>query len=254
VEAELVGRQYRVGEFAELTGVSVRTLHHYDQIGLLRPSGRSEGGYRLYSEEELLRLQQILTLRYLGYRLASIGALLKRPDFQVLASLRVQRTVLRDRISELERIDAALKDLIDQRVATGRWDWDLVASASAALQGGIERGDTMESYYTPEQLQQFEELRQSTPPEEIRAVEEGWTALLADLRANPDVDPASPEAQALADRWDQLTARVTAAFASKPELGAAIAENYQRDAFREVDGAPHAEDFAQIQRIKDARR
>ncbi len=249
-----MGRLYRVGEFAEITGVSVRTLHHYDQIGLLAPSGHSDGGYRLYSEEELLRLQQILTLRYLGYGLASIGALLKRPDFQVLASLRVQRGVLRDRISELERIDAALQDLIGQRVETGRWDWDLVAGASAAVQGSLQRGVTMESYYTPEQMRQFEELRQQVPPEEIRAVEEGWTALLADVRAGYELDPASPEAQRLAERWDELTQAVIQGFRGNQELLGAVRENYQRDAFSNVPGAPHAEDFAFIERIKAARQ
>jgi MerR family transcriptional regulator, thiopeptide resistance regulator len=79
-----VERRYRVGELASLTGVSVRTLHHYDQIGLLKPSAHSEGGYRLYSENELLRLQQILMLRYLGFGLVSIGTLLDRPDFEIL--------------------------------------------------------------------------------------------------------------------------------------------------------------------------
>ena len=249
-----MGRLYRVGEFAELTGVSIRTLHHYDQIGLLRPSARSDGGYRLYSGEELLRLQQILTLRYLGYSLASIRALLKRPDFQVLASLRVQRGVLRDRISELERIDAALAELIDQRTETGQWDWELVAQASATVQGSLQRGVTMESYYTPEQMRQFEELRQQVPADEIRAAEEGWTALLADVRAGRDLDPASPEAQRLADRWDELTQAVVRGFRGNQQLLGAIAENYQRDAFRNVEGAPHAEDFAFIERIKAARR
>ena len=61
-----MGRYYRVGEVATLTRVSVRTLHHYDRIGLLRPALHSAGGYRMYGESELLRLQQILTLRYLG--------------------------------------------------------------------------------------------------------------------------------------------------------------------------------------------
>src|SRR5918992_700675 len=122
-----MGRLYRVGELAEVTGVSIRTLHHYDQIGLLRPSDHSEGGYRLYSEEDLLRLQQVLTLRYLGFSLKQIRELLDRPDFDLVASMRIQSGALRDRISELERIEAALGELVDRRLATGHWAWDLVA-------------------------------------------------------------------------------------------------------------------------------
>src|SRR4051794_34061760 len=93
-------RLYRVGEVATLTRVSVRTLHHYDQIGLLRPSGYSEGGHRLYSQHDLLCLQQILTLRYLGFSLRQIKDVLEQPDFDLAASILVQRGVLRERIAE----------------------------------------------------------------------------------------------------------------------------------------------------------
>src|SRR5215210_1935341 len=116
-------RLYRVGEFAALTGVSVRTLHHYDRIGLVHPSAHSEAGYRLYSERDLLCLQQVLTLRYLGFALKQIGALLREPEFDLVASMRIQRGALRVRIAELERIDAALNALLEHRVTTGQWAW-----------------------------------------------------------------------------------------------------------------------------------
>src|SRR5919106_4750047 len=108
-----MGRYYRVGEVATLTRVSVRTLHHYDRIGLLRPALHSARGYRMYGESELLRLQQILTLRYLGFPLKQIGDLLRRDDFDLVASLLVQRQALHDRIAELERISAAIAELVE---------------------------------------------------------------------------------------------------------------------------------------------
>src|ERR687893_3253989 len=161
-----MGRYYRVGEVAALTQVSVRTLHHYDRIGLLCPALHSAGGYRMYGESELLRLQQILTLRYLGFPLKQIGELLDRADFDLVASLRVQRQVLHDRIAELERISAAIGELVDERLATGEWAWQLVIEASQAVWAGLAGGEEMmEAYYTPEQLKQFEEVRQATPPE-----------------------------------------------------------------------------------------
>src|SRR5215212_3976333 len=128
-----MGRYYRIGEVATLTRVSVRTLPHYDRIGLLRPALHSGGGYRLYGELELLRLQQILTLRYLGFPLKQIGELLDHADFDLVASLRVQHLALHDRIVELECISAAISDLIDQRLATGKWSWQLVIAASQAV-------------------------------------------------------------------------------------------------------------------------
>src|SRR5688572_10942215 len=187
-----MARNYRVGEVAALTHVSVRTLHHYDRIGLLRPALHSAGGYRLYGDAELLRLQQILTLRYLGFPLKRIGELLDRDDFDLVASLREQRQALHDRIAELERIAAAIGELVEQRLATGEWSWQLVIEASQAIGAGLTRGEeAMEAYYTPEQMAQFAEARRATPQDEIEAIEHGWTALLTEARANYDLDPAS---------------------------------------------------------------
>lgn len=134
-------RLYRVGEVAEMMQMSIRTLHHYDQIGLLRPSAHSEGGYRLYAERDLVRLQQILTLRYLGFPLKQIREIFGRPDLNLVASLRVQRRALGDRVAELQRIQASLDTLIDRRLTTGEWAWDLVAQASATVQTSLTEAD-----------------------------------------------------------------------------------------------------------------
>ena len=249
-----MGRYYRVGEVAALTHVSVRTLHHYDRIGLLRPALHSGGGYRMYGEPELLRLQQILTLRYLGFPLKRIGELLDRADFDLVASLRVQRQALHDRIAELERIAAAIGELVDQRLVTGDWAWQLVIEASQAVGAGLTRGEEMmETYYTPEQLKQFEDVRQATPPEAIEAIEQGWTTLLAEIRAAraADLDPASAEAGALADRWTELSRRTIQHFPD--DLRDAIKGNYERGAFEGNERAPQAVDFAFIERVEAAR-
>ena len=249
-----MGRYYRVGEAAALTRVSVRTLHHYDRIGLLRPATRSEGGYRLYGEDDLLRLQQILTLRYLGFPLKRIGELLDRPDFDLVASLRLQQQALHGRIAELERISAAVGELAARRLETGEWSWEHVIQASEAVGAGLTRGaDAMDALYTPEQMRQFAEARATTTEEEIAAVEQGWTELLAEARASRELDPASPEAQALGARWEALTARTMRGFERFPELQEAIKANYDRGAFEGNPLAPRAEDFAFFERIKAAR-
>jgi DNA-binding transcriptional MerR regulator len=210
---------YRVGEVATLTQVSVRTLHHYDRIGLLRPAAHSTGGYRLYGEDDLLRLQQILTLRYLGFPLKRIGELLDRPDFDLVASLRVQQQALRERIGELERISAAVGELVARRLETGEWSWEHVIEASQAVGAGLtQREKTMEAHYTPEQMKQFAAVGEAVGAEEIEAIQEAWTALLTEIRANYDLDPASPEAQALSDRADALKARTLHGYESFPEL------------------------------------
>lgn len=86
--------QYTVKQVAKLSGVSIKTLHHYDKIGLLKPSVRTEKNYRLYGEAELLRLQQILFYKELDFALKDIAALLYNPDFDTIQSLENQRIAL----------------------------------------------------------------------------------------------------------------------------------------------------------------
>jgi MerR family transcriptional regulator, thiopeptide resistance regulator len=250
-----MAQRYRVGEIAEMTGVSIRALHHYDQLGLLTPSERTEGGQRLYVAEDLGRLQQILTLRCLGFSLKQIGELLSRPEFDLVVSLRVQRQALRDRIAELERILAALGELLDRRVTDGVLDWSLAAQAAAAARAGlIEKGETMDRYYTPEQMKQFQELRDEVGEAEIERIQDAWTALLAEVSAAAgSLDPASEEASLLADRWAALQAETMAHYQSRPELTRAIQANYERGAFEGQPRAPQAADFAFIERVNAAR-
>jgi DNA-binding transcriptional MerR regulator len=98
-----------VGRVAELAGVSVRTLHHYDEIGLLSPGGRTPVGYRRYSEEDLERLQQILFYRELGFALEEIATILDDPQADAAAHLRRQHRLLSKRIERLQAMVAAVE-------------------------------------------------------------------------------------------------------------------------------------------------
>jgi DNA-binding transcriptional MerR regulator len=91
-------RDYTVGALAELTGVSVRALHHYDEAGVLQPSGRNAAGYRLYSPKDLERLQRVLFYRELGFGLSTIAIILNDPGSTDGDHLRRQRQLLTDRI------------------------------------------------------------------------------------------------------------------------------------------------------------
>lgn len=102
-----------VGEVARLANVTVRTLHHYDAIGLVRPSGRTAGGYRLYDDADLERLQTVLFYRELGFGLEEIAAALGDPDFDRGAALRQQRKLLQQQTERVNRMIAAVDDAID---------------------------------------------------------------------------------------------------------------------------------------------
>lgn len=135
-----------VSQVARLTGVSIRTLHYYDEVGLLRPSGRSEAGYRLYAPADLNRLQQVLFFRELGFSLEEILRIVSEPGFDVGAALRTQRQLLTERAVRLQ----ALLTAVDQAIAR------------------VERGDPMETQDVKEMFKDFR------PQEYAAEVEQRW--------------------------------------------------------------------------------
>ncbi|CAM5672128.1 MerR family transcriptional regulator OS=Streptomyces alboniger OX=132473 GN=CP975_19610 PE=4 SV=1 [Streptomyces alboniger] len=106
---------YSVGQVAGFAGVTVRTLHHYDEIGLLAPGGRSRAGHRRYSDADLDRLQQILFYRELGFPLDQVAALLDDPDADPRAHLRRRHELLTARIARLQEMAAAVETAMEAR-------------------------------------------------------------------------------------------------------------------------------------------
>jgi DNA-binding transcriptional MerR regulator len=237
----------KVGELARRTGLTVRTLHHYDDIGLLRPSLHTEAGHRLYTAGDVARLQQVLSLRQLGFSLDEVRACLDCPGFSPPEVIHLHVARLREQIDWQRRLCERLEALAALLGTAGE------VSADEFLRT-IEVITMMEKHYTPEQMKQFAEVGQQVGSEEIRAIEEAWTALLAEVRTNRDLDPASPEAQALARRWDELNERTMRGYQAFPELKQAIADNYKKGAFEGHPHAPQAADFDFIKRVKVARK
>jgi MerR family transcriptional regulator, thiopeptide resistance regulator len=237
-----------------LTGISIRTLHHYDDAGLLRPSRRLASGRRLYSSADVLKLQQILTLRYLGFPLRQIRELLQRSDFDVVASVRIQRQVVRDRIAELDRIDASLRQLIDRRLATGEWDWQGVSEASAAVGRALhQKGAAMDDYYTPEQIRQHASgLARGPRGQELRELEGEWRALIRDMHAQTELSPETPKARELATRWESIRERARSLFQGDEKLWQSLGRAHLDGQYDNIEEAAHAADYAFIRRVDEA--
>ena len=113
-------KQYSVNHLAKLAGVSVRTLHHYDRLGLLKPSIRTEAKYRMYGEKELIRLQQILFYKELDFSLGEIFSILEDPDFNMVMALESHKLALQARqyrlLTLLTTIDKTISTLKGERV------------------------------------------------------------------------------------------------------------------------------------------
>lgn len=212
-KADPSARSYRVQEFAELAGVTVRTLHHYDRLGLLKPQ-RSASGYRCYSEAHLLLLEQIVALKFIGVPLKQIPRMLKLANSAtpagLHAALRAQRQVLEERRAQLNRALAAVREA-EAEAAQGRHpNSSLLKTIIEVLEMQKESEWAMQ-YYTDEAKAKIEERRKQWTPELQAETEQKWNAIFADVRAAiaAGEDPASPVAQSLAARWREMVGAFT---------------------------------------------
>lgn len=194
---------WKVGALARQSGVSIRTLHHYDNIGLLSPSQRTDSGHRLYDKGDVTRLGQIVALRQMGFSLEEIRAALLRREFSPQKVVRLHITHLRERITAQQKLCDKLESL-----ATHLEKGDATAEEFLHL---IEVTTMIERYYTPEQLAQLEERRQALGEEHIRAVEAEWPQLMAQVQAHMDkgAPPGDVDVQKLARRWMELVEEFT---------------------------------------------
>lgn len=196
-------RLHQAQELASLAGVTVRTLHHYDRLGLLKPSGRTQAGYRLYSDGDLARLEQILVLRALGLPLKQISELLDRKTRGLRQTLRMQLWALEEK---RRRIDMAIQAVAEaERVAgSGREpDWEIFKNIFKVIEMQ-NNTDWMMRYYNDEARAKVEERKKLWSPELQEKVTKQWAGLIADIEAAVGEDPASAKAQALAERWQKL--------------------------------------------------
>lgn len=201
-------RVWKVGELAARTGLTVRALHHYDAIGLLSPSGRTgsahNSGHRLYTAADLARLQQILSLKQLGFGLDEVREYLSRADYDPRRVVRLHLARVTGQADELRKLAerlAALADALDKAEAV---------SADEFL--NTVREITMaEQYFTPEQMEQIKARGEQVGQARIDEVQAEWPRLMAEVQSAMDArtDPADPKAQALARRWFGLVAEFT---------------------------------------------
>jgi 7-cyano-7-deazaguanine reductase len=117
-------KHHKIKDISQMTGLSIRSLQYYDDIGLLKPAQRSESGYRLYSEQDLIRLQQVVTLKFLGFSLASIKKILAQPQFEVLSSMRFQAEVLTEKAQRIHQAADLMTYIASQIEAGEHVNWN----------------------------------------------------------------------------------------------------------------------------------
>lgn len=219
---------WKVGELAARTGLTVRTLHHYDAIGLLSPSARTGSthgsGHRLYTAADVARLHQIVCLKQLGFALEQIREYMTRPDYDPREVVRLHLEKVRRQAAELAELGERLRGLSEVL------DRAEAVSPETFLQT-IEAMTMIEKYYTPEQLKQLEDRRKEGGAAMEEAIQEGprmWADLCSDVKAAMDagVDPADPKAQELARRWLALVSAFTG---GDPGIFNSLRNMYQKE-------------------------
>ena len=202
---------YRVGEFAALTGVTVRALQHYDRLGLLKPS-RTGSGHRVYGTGDERRVRHILALRAIGLSLQQIAELLDAPSARLAEALQTQRARLEQSRTGIEDAIRALQQVESDSDSTER-PLDRLATA-VDMQEALE---AMRGYFSDEAWTKWGAHYFCDWPTAA------WRVLFRDIEASLDQDPASERAQELLDRattlWD-------ANIGSDPTLSRAVREGY----------------------------
>ncbi|MFC3998206.1 MerR family transcriptional regulator [Nocardiopsis sediminis] len=199
------GRRWSIGEVARASRLTVRTLHHYDEIGLVRASERTASGHRRYTGDDLRRLYRVRALRSLGLSLDEIdGALTGAPDdpAAVRDLLAAQLRGLRDQARRLDLLQRQISGLLEQ-VGTGSMpDPDRFMTT-------LEMMSVFESTFTPEERERLAERRAALGAGAVEAAKTEWAGLVEELlRHLGDGTPVDdPRVQDLVARWDALGGR-----------------------------------------------
>jgi DNA-binding transcriptional MerR regulator len=202
---ETTETMYQAHEFARLAGVTVRTLHHYDRIGVLKPSSYTSAGFRLYRKHDLVRLQQIVTLKFIGFQLKEIKELLSPNSFDLSVALTRQREIIRAKRNQLDLVMKAIEKAQELLAVTNEPDWDAFKTIIEVItmQNNM---DWTKKYYSEEATQKITERAQTIPTEEIEQAQRDWALLIREVEdaVTRGLDPKSEQAASLAERWSTL--------------------------------------------------
>jgi DNA-binding transcriptional MerR regulator len=205
------GQLRRIKAFSTEAGVSVRTLHLYDRLGLLRPAAVSESGYRLYGDAELEHLEHILALRFVGFSLDQIKKLLAGSEWPLAAALSIQREVIARQKRRLESALTVIEEAQRALAADGSRDRRKILRTVMEVFKMQNDWHWTQEYYSEAAREKIDEHQLNTSRETIERGQQDWTVLIAEVEAavaNGD-DPNGAQARALARRWRGLVAQFT---------------------------------------------
>lgn len=164
----------KIGDVAKKTGVSVRSLRHYDELGLLKPSGRSESGYRLYTRADILRLQQILSLKQMKFPLTQIQVMLGKDSMSLQETLALHQQFLEQQLLQQQALSRRLSQLLKRLAARDDISLELIYQTMESIK-------MLEKYYTPAQLETLQQRSFHRDEVQGKKYSDAWDEIFAEL-------------------------------------------------------------------------
>lgn len=199
-------KQWYVKELSKITKISVQTLHHYDRIDLLKPSVRLDNNYRLYSEKDLLKLQQIIALKFFGFELAQIKKLLDG-DVDMVDHFTLQSQFLEEKANALMTANQTLKKIVSDCRQNKSISWESIIESIEAFHMTQELEKTWAGkVFTPEELKQWASFQREleSRSSERESFKKNWNDLVSDVNANLKNDPSSQSSISIAKRCMEM--------------------------------------------------
>lgn len=191
---------YSIGQLSKKTGVTIRTLDYYDEVGLVVPSSATDGGHRLYSENDVLQLQQVLALKYMGFTLQQIKKILKESSVSWQRSLNQQLEMVKQQQLRLKSLEKALEGVLYSIEFEGEVKWPIIFETIRLFHHDSEGVSRMfEKYFDNEEVEDILHLNNCLTKEDLRK----WHHIVNEIQAHLHEDPGSDIVQTLIENWLQ---------------------------------------------------
>ncbi|MBC5635321.1 MerR family transcriptional regulator [Ornithinibacillus sp. BX22] len=189
---------YTIGTLSKNTGVTRRTLDYYDEIGLVKPSSRTSGGHRLYSEDDVMRLERVLALKYMGFSLDKINAILQSSKLNWQESIQEQLDMVKREQERLKMLEQALQGVLYSIEFEEKISWPIISLIMKFYhQEPEELIQQYNHFMNEEEMRKIIECNETMSEEDIRE----WMKAVYDIKKHQDIDPHSDLALQLAERW-----------------------------------------------------
>ncbi len=218
-------KTYSIKEMSQLTSLTIRTLHYYDEINLLKPN-RSKNGHRFYTEDNLIRLQHIIIMKYVGFSLTQIKKILKENNFNVIDSLRIQKQALIDEEIRIKKVNNLLHYIVNQYDLSQSIDWNAVNKIIQIIELKKEsQNKWYEQYLTQNEVSIFSRFAKQRT--------EQWVKLFAETKKKLNSNPGCKSTKKIIEKWRMLAEE---AYGDHPELKHKLWEAFKAGI---IPGMPH---------------